>query len=186
MAPATTEQLIEVGVVAGTHGLRGDLKIRTLPTGDLALSDARRIYLKDAAGEVTSFLADRTTSHKQFILLRLMECADVDSAKLLVGRSVWIPAADVPAAPDGRFFWHQLEGLEVIDARLGSIGRVVGMFTTAAHDVLEIAGDRGEVLIPAIAPFVTTVDALHGRLQVDLPEGLVPAADQDEADGASR
>ena len=30
------KDLLEVGVVVGTHGLKGDLKIRPLPTGDLA------------------------------------------------------------------------------------------------------------------------------------------------------
>ena len=176
------DELIEVGVVAGTHGLKGDLKVRTLPTGELVLPGARRIFLKDGSGALTLFLADRTTPHKQYILLRLKECRDLDCAQALVGRSVWMPAAEVGELPEDQYLWHELKGLEVVDSRLGSIGRVTGMFTTAAHDVLEIAGAGGEILAPAIPPFITGIDADRGRLLVDLPDGLVPFDGDDAPD----
>ena len=46
MMDVKPEDLLEVGVVIGIHGLRGDVKIRPLPTGDLALPGAREVYLK--------------------------------------------------------------------------------------------------------------------------------------------
>ena len=48
MMDVKPEDLLEVGVVIGVHGLRGDVKIRPLPTGDLALPGAREVYLKDS------------------------------------------------------------------------------------------------------------------------------------------
>ena len=54
------------------------------------------------------------------------------------------------------------------------ITTVMGMFTTSAHDILEINGPRGEVLIPAIEPFLVELDSAAGQLHVDLPAGLIP------------
>jgi 16S rRNA processing protein RimM len=71
-----------------------------------------------------------------------------------------------------------LEGLEVVDQQQGVLGPVVGMFSTAAHDILEVEGPSGEILIPAIEPFLIKVDRKAGQLQVNLPDGLVPEADQ--------
>ena len=52
------------------------------------------------------------------------------------------------------------------------------MFTTAAHDVYEVHGSFGEVLIPVVDAFVLEVDHAGKRIQVDLPEGLIPESDE--------
>ena len=168
--------LLEVGVVVGTHGLRGDLKIRPLPTGDLALPGARSVYLKDSHGRLVEHTAVRSSLHKQNVLLRLKGLEDISRVESLVGSSVWMAKDELPELEDDQFYWSDLEGLNVIDEQLGEIGRVVGMFTTPAHDILEVVGSRGEVLIPAIEPFLVAINP-DGNLVVDLPEGLVPEPD---------
>ena len=69
---------------------------------------------------------------------------------------------------------NSVKDLEVVDRRLGPLGHVVGMFTTPAHDILEVDGPTGEILIPAIEPFLVRIDRDKAQLHVDLPEGLVP------------
>ena len=168
--------LLEVGVVVGTHGLRGDLKIRPLPTGDLALPGARTVYLKDSHGRLVEHTAVRSSLHKQNVLLRLQGLENISLVEALVGSSVWMAKDELPELENDHFYWSDLEGLTVIDEQLGEIGRVVGMFTTPAHDILEVDGPRGEVLIPAIEPFLVAINQ-EGDLVVDLPEGLVPESD---------
>ncbi|PLX74083.1 MAG: 16S rRNA processing protein RimM [Desulfuromonas sp.] len=176
----STDQLIEVGVVVGTHGLRGDLKVRTLPTGSLALPAARSVFLQDGEGSQTPYQAVRISLHKQHLLLRLAGCVDIDSARALLGRSVWMLRSEVPTSAEDLHFWHDLEGSEVIDSRLGPVGRVVGMFSTPAHDILEVDGPHGEVLIPALPHFVKKVDRTSAEILVDLPEGLVAVERADD------
>ena len=169
--------LIEVGVVIGAHGLRGDLKIRTLPTGDLALTGARTVYIQDSEGRMARQQAVRSSQHKQNILLRLSGLETLPAVEHLIGCSVWMARADLPELDDQHYYWSDLEGLEVIDRQQGFIGLVVGMFSSPAHDILEIDGPCGEVLIPAIVPFLVQVDRANGQLHVNLPEGLVPEAE---------
>ncbi len=172
--------LLEVGVVVGTHGLRGDLKIRTLPTGDLALPGARTVYLKDSKGSLVHYDAVRSTPHKKHILLRLSGLDKLSDVEPLLGSSVWMEKEALPQLDADQFYWSDLEGLEVIDRQKGAIGHVVGMFTTPAHDILELDGPYGEVLIPAIEPFLVELDREHKQLHVDLPQGLVPEAESAE------
>jgi 16S rRNA processing protein RimM len=84
---------------------------------------------------------------------------------------------DLPERADDHYYWSDLDGLEVIDQQQGVLGRVVGMFATPAHDILEVDGPAGEVLIPAIEPFLVQLDRDKGQLHVNLPEGLVPVAE---------
>jgi 16S rRNA processing protein RimM len=166
--------LLEVGVVIGTHGLRGDLKIRSLPTGELALPDARTVYLKDSEGHLVRYEAVRNSRHKQNFLLRLSGLETISAVQPLIGSSVWMASADLPALDEKHFYWSDLDGLEVVDQQLGVLGRISGMFSTPAHDILEVDGPAGEILIPAIVPFLVRVDRDSAQLHVNLPEGLVP------------
>jgi 16S rRNA processing protein RimM len=169
--------LLEVGVVIGPHGLRGDIKISPLPTGDLALPGARKVYLKDSNGLLAQYEAVRSSKHKQNILLRLAGLEDLSAVEPLIGASVWMAKVDLPELDEEQFYWSDLEGLEVIDEQEGALGRVVGMFATPAHDILEVDGPFGEILIPAIEPFLVQLDRDKGQLHVNLPEGLVPEAE---------
>jgi 16S rRNA processing protein RimM len=171
--------LLEVGVVVGTHGLRGDLKIRPLPTGDLALPGARKVYLKDSHGRLVEHKAVRSSLHKQNFLLRLEGLENISLVETLVGSSVWMIKDELPELEDEQFFWSDLEGVAVFDERLGELGQIVGMFNTPAHDILEVSGPRGEVLIPAVEPFLLGLDE-EGCLIVNLPDGLVPEADEEK------
>ena len=178
MMDVKLSDLLEVGVVIGVHGLRGDLKIRPLPTGALALPGARTVYLKDSQGLLAQHEAVRSTQHKQNILLRLSGLDNLYAVESLVGSSVWMAKTDLPELDDEQFYWSDLEGLEVIDQQQGVIGHVVGMFATSAHDILEVDGPAGEILIPAIEPFLVQLDRGKEQLHVNLPEGLIPEPEE--------
>jgi 16S rRNA processing protein RimM len=178
MMDVKPEDLLEVGVVIGIHGLRGDVKIRPLPTGDLALPDAREVYLKDSRDFLVAYKTVRSSKHKQNILLRLAGLENLAAAESLVGASIWMAKAELPELDEEQYYWSDLEGLEVVDPQQGRLGRVVGMFATAAHDILEVDSPAGELLIPAIEPFLVRVDRDAQQLHVNLPEGLVPEAEQ--------
>ena len=104
---------------------------------------------------------------------------NISLVETLVGSSVWMIKDELPELEDEQFFWSDLEGVAVFDERLGELGQIVGMFNTPAHDVLEVSGPRGEVLIPAVEPFLLGLDE-EGCLIVNLPDGLVTEADEEK------
>jgi 16S rRNA processing protein RimM len=171
-------ELMEVGVVAGTHGVRGDLKIRPLPTGELALTAAQKVLMRDRSGQLTLHTVQHSTSHKQFVLLRLEGLTHIDEARSLVGQTILVDRGELSGSGDGHYYWCDLEGLTVIDQRRGAVGRIEEMFATPAHDILVVRSPDGEVLFPAIPPFIIRVDPEAGEMLVDLPDGLVPFIDE--------
>jgi len=177
MTQPTPDELMAVGVVTGTHGLRGDLRLRPLPTAAPALVQLRELLLRAPDGTFVGHRVVHCKPHKQQLLLRLAGLETLDAVQPLVGQTVWARRDTLPELPPGEHYWHELEGLTVIDRRRGSLGQVVGLFATGAHEILTVAGDHGEVLIPFLPRFVVQTDLGAGELLVDLPDGLVAGDD---------
>lgn len=167
------DPLLSLGIVIGTHGLRGDLKVRGSARDFTLLSRIRRLVFLRAGEAVRTGARCRADWHKGNLLLRIEGVDEVEAAERLVGCEVAVYTEDVPEPPAGEHYWFQLKGLSAFDRRLGAIGRLEDIFTTAAHDIYVIEGEYGEVLVPAVDAFLVEVDLEKRRVLFDLPEGLV-------------
>ncbi|MGE4490822.1 MAG: ribosome maturation factor RimM [Syntrophotalea sp.] len=165
--------LLILGVVVGTHGLRGDLKVRGCARDASLLSRIRQlVFLRDDQ-RVLECVRRKSDWHKGQLLVSLSGLDSIDAVQHLVGCEVAVHSEDVPAAPAGEYYWFQLKGLAARDRRLGDIGRLDDIFTTPAHEIYVIGGAYGEVLVPAVAAFLVEVDLEKRYVLFDLPEGLV-------------
>jgi len=172
------DQLLVFGVVAGTHGLKGDLKVRPSSGDSDSLLDAPEIFLRRGAEEPVSQRPARVAFHKGNILLRLQGLESIEAVQSLVGCEVLMRYSDLPELVDDEFYWFEIKGLTVVDQSRGEIGTLEDMFSTAAHDIYVVRGPLGEILIPAVDEFVLEIDREGRRMTVDLPEGLVPDPDE--------
>lgn len=172
------QDLSRLGVVTGTHGLRGDLKVRPLTPDAHALLDARTVFLRRDGEEPVAYRPDRASAHKAHILLHLEGMGHIDAVESLVGCDVLVRRDDLPAPPEGEPYWMDMQGMSVSDRTLGELGTLDDVFSTAAHDIYVVNGRYGEVLIPVVEEFMVEVDHDRRRLLVDLPEGLVAKPDE--------
>ncbi|MBE0598155.1 MAG: 16S rRNA processing protein RimM [Desulfuromonadales bacterium] len=170
-------ELFLLGKATGTHGLRGDLKIRPLADNSDSLLGAKQVYLRSSGGEPQRFIPARVTLHKGNYLLRLQGLEEIGAVQPLVGCEVLMEYSDLADLPADEFYWFQLEGMAVADRVHGDLGTIEEVFTTAAHDIWVVRGPRGEVLIPAVDQFITEVNRETRQVTVDLPEGLIPDHD---------
>lgn len=173
------EALLEVGTIVGTHGLRGDLKVR-LRSGDPSiLKGVKRIQLCLVSGSVKTLDICRSVLHKGQLLLRFAGYESINLVDEFSGARLLIKEEQLPDLKEGEYYWGELKGLEVVDAHHGLLGQLDDLLTTAAHDTYVVNGPFGEVLIPVVKQFVKKIDLENGLVQVDLPEGLVPEGNDD-------
>lgn len=93
-----------------------------------------------------------------------------EQAQALGHQVIRVARSSLPAPEPGEYYWHDLIGLEVVNLEGHIYGRVAKMQETGAHDVLEIRGESGTVLIPFVTDeFVREVDLAAGRITVDWP-----------------
>lgn len=169
-----SEALLDIGKIVGTHGLRGDLKVRLYSGDPAALQATDRVILHLPSGERLTVEPVRRSLHKGQVLLRLQGFESLDLVEKMVGAQVLLPEDQLPELEEDEFYWSQLEGLQVVDRERGPIGKLESLFETAAHDTYVVVGEYGEILIPAVARYIVTVDLDARVMQVDLPVGLMP------------
>lgn len=168
------DPLVEIAKVVGTHGLRGDLKVRSNSGEPQLLLEAGELHLRLTAGKTLLVQPSRQVLHKGQVLLRLKGYETLEQVEPFVGATVLLAESLLPALDDDEYYWSQLKGLPVIDKQRGLIGHLQQMFSTAAHDTYIVKGNFGEIMIPAVEQFILEINLQERVVKVDLPDGLVP------------
>jgi len=104
-----------------------------------------------------------TRIHSGTLLAKLQGIDNPEQARALKGKAVEIPR---PEAGDGRYYWSDLVGLEVVNVQGVVLGVVKQMSSNGAHDVMAVAGDR-ERFLPFVPAYVLRVDLQAKRIEVD-------------------
>jgi len=103
---------------------------------------------------------------------------DRQAAEALRGMWIFLPEADAAELDEDTFWIHDLLGLTVQTGEGRLLGKVTDVLATGANDVYLIAPAEGvnrgkEILLPAIAQVIRTVDVAAGLIIVDLLPGLM-------------
>lgn len=167
-APDPPPGFVQVGVVAGTHGSGGALRI--LPDSDNPDRYAQGGELS-IGGQTYRIAA--AAPFKTAYLVRLDGVDDANAAAL-AGEAAFASAATAPPLPEGVYYHYQLIGLTVADADGAPLGVLTEVLRTGANDVYVVVSENAELLLPAVADVVRAVDLERGVMTVDLPDGLEP------------
>ena len=162
-----TTQFLEAGVVIGTHGVRGEVRIT--PWGDTPefLCGFDSFYIDGRQVKVRSARPNKT-----LVLAALEGCDTVEQAMRYKGKVVSIDRTGV-TLPTGRHFVADLIGLSVLDAATGSeLGRLEEVLDLPAQNVYVVRGSGREYLIPAVPAFLAETSPEKGYIRVNLIEGL--------------
>ncbi|MEA4882129.1 MAG: ribosome maturation factor RimM [Clostridia bacterium] len=170
----TSDPLILVGEVIGAHGLRGEVKVATCNGSPRRFQGVQRVYLERNPGdEPVPALVDSERAHGRFALVRLLGMRDLDQARTLVGASMYLPASEIPPAPEGEFYEHQLVGLMCVSSAGERLGVVADVLDMPANHVIVVRQDSGaEFLVPVVHDILLQVDVIEGRIVVDDRPGL--------------
>jgi 16S rRNA processing protein RimM len=146
----------------GVRGLKGDLRVLSLTDTPERLTLDQLVVVE---GETEPRRIVEVGQSKHGPVLRLEGIRDRDAASALIGRHL-LPAQASPDLPEGTYWWHELEGLEVVTAAGGVIGRLEEVFRAGPNEVYRVVGPGGEVLVPALRTIVTDIDVAAGRMTI--------------------
>ena len=163
-------RLVRVGVVAGTHGTDGMLRVQPETDNPRRFERGSRLLIAGAP-----YTVDRvTTSADGLLIVTLREVRNREEAAKLQGEPLLIRADDLPALPDDTYYHYQLIDMTVVDTAGQEVGKLTEVISTGANDVYVVTGDGSELLLPALAHVVVGVDIAAHRMTVHVPEGIEP------------
>ena len=161
------EQMLRVGVITSTHGVRGEVKV--FPTTD----DAKRFKtLKKVildGREPLELSIEQVKFFKNMVILKFKGYDNINDVETWRQRDLLITRdlAD-------EYFITDLIGLTVVNEEEAVLGRVKDVLETGANDVyvVELTGGK-ELLLPAIKDCILNVDLEGGRMKVHVLDGLM-------------
>ena len=170
-ATPSVEDLIVLGKITSVHGVRGEVKIYSFTDPIDNLLDYRHWTLK-RDGEVKQVELVSGRLQGKVLVAKLKGLDDREVARTYAGFDICVPREQLPDLEDGEFYWHQLEGLKVIDLQGQLLGRIDHLLETGANDVMVVkpcAGslDDRERLLPYTEQCVQQVDLAAGEMRVD-------------------
>lgn len=158
------EQLLQVGVISSTHGLKGEVKV--FPTTD----DAKRFQklkevLLDTGKEQLRVEIETVKFFKQFVILKFRGIDSIEEVEKYKGKSLLISRENAVKLEKDEFFIADLIDCEIFNEKGEKVGVLTDVLETGANDVYVVKTEQGkEILLPAIRECVLSVELENRKL----------------------
>lgn len=167
------EQLLQVGIISSTHGVRGEVKVFPT-TDDMKRFQKLKEVLLDTGKEHLTLEIESVKFFKQFTILKFKGFDNIDDIVKYKGKSLFVTRENAVKLKKDEYFIADLIGLKVVNEDESFTGTLKDVIETGANDVYVVdCCDRKEVLIPAIKDCILNVDFEKGEMLVHLLDGLL-------------
>ncbi|HOZ45360.1 MAG TPA: hypothetical protein PLO37_02965 [Candidatus Hydrogenedentes bacterium] len=163
-----SEPGVQIGVVQSVNPARREVRIQPGRAGLRPFGGIEWIHF-DVGGDglVRCKVASEKVEGSRALMVL---CAGVprDTVARLKGARVYVPEASFRAPTSEDHELAELEGLAVHGPDGSAIGRIVAVYKTAAHGILDIEDASGRtVLLPMVESVVTGIDFERGGVSVN-------------------
>jgi 16S rRNA processing protein RimM len=169
------ERWVALGVVMGTHGVRGELRVKLHnPTSEL-LFQLAAVHLRTAPTEAPRrYALQQVRPGSKGLLVQLARIDTVEQAQALRGAELCVNRSQLPSLPEGEFYHCDLEGLALVDLEGRPLGTVERVHDYPAASVLRVRTSRGVLEVPMREPYLVLIDLATQQVVVDRLDDLDP------------
>lgn len=165
--------LITIGKAVKPFGVKGEMKIEPMTDFPERFKDLSRVYLVSPAGKEIVCDVKSVRYAGETPLLVLSGYDSPETAKVLNGWLVKVQEEDVVPLPEGRYYWYELIGMDVLSEGGEKLGAIVDIFETGSNDVYVMKQGRREVYLPATKEVIKRIDRKARQMIIHLMDGLM-------------
>ena len=166
------EDLLQVGVITTTHGIRGEVKVYPT-TDDVHRFEELESVLLDTGKEYRELKIKSVKYFKQYAILKFKGIDNINDIEKYKGKSLFVTRENAQPLGEDEYYIADLIGMEVYLEDGSHFGTLKDVMETGANDVYIIKTEEGkEVLIPAIYECILDVN-VAGKMEIHLLDGLV-------------
>ena len=169
------DDAILVGVVARTHGNRGEVVVNAeTDFPEERFREGAQLMTRRKDGSPATLEVATMRMHQGRPVILFTGIGSMNDAELLAGLELRVAEdeRDAERLDDGEYYHRDLIGCAVVTENGESIGEVVAVEGDRSATRLVVRSRRNEVLIP-LADAICTVDVPAKRITVRPPEGLL-------------
>lgn len=162
------KELLEIGKIVNTHGVRGDLKVEYWCDTPELLLEIDDFILKDNH----TLSVEEAKIHKNHVLMHFEGIDTMEDAEKLKNQVLYVPKEDFDL-PEGVYFIKDLIGIPVTDVDSGFLyGRISEVLQGGGKDVYVIKSEEREYLVPAIEECIIEVSLTERHMKIRPLRGL--------------
>ena len=165
-------ELLEVGKIVNTHGLRGEIKAVPWTDYPEVFEDIEYVYVKRGEEE-KELKINNVRYQKSNLILKIDGIDDIDEAQKYKNLIMYAPREMLGPLPEGVHYIADLIGLEVVTDDGRSVGTIEDVFNTGSNDIYDIKREgKKNMLLPVIDEVVLDVDTDAKKVTVHMIDGL--------------
>ncbi len=166
------EQLLRVGVISSTHGVRGEVKV--YPTTDDAnrFKKLKKVVL-DTGREYIDLEISGVKFFKNQVILKFKGIDNINDIEKYKGKDLLVHREDAVKLEENENYVADLINLKVVTDEGQVLGCLTEVMETGANDVYVVETEDGkELLLPAIRDCILDVDLDEEVMTVHILPGL--------------
>lgn len=165
--------LLQVGAIASTHGIRGEVKV--FPTTD----DVKRFkklkeVILDTGKEKLTLEIENVKFFKQFAILKFKGIDNINDIERYKKCPLLVSRENAVKLQKDEYFISDMIGMKVVTDTGEEFGALEDVLQTGANDVYEIKSkSHGVVLVPAIKECILNVNMKEMLMTIHIMDGLL-------------
>ena len=167
------DECFYLGKIVSKYSFKGEVLIK-LDTDEPEIYKGMESVFVDLGKNLVPFFIEQSRLHKSSLLrVKFEDVADEPTANSLLGKEVFLPLDLLPKLSGNQFYYHEVIGFTLMDAKHGDIGSIESINDSASQVLFEVKKDGKELLIPVSDDIISKVDRKSKTIHIITPEGLV-------------
>ena len=167
------DDLFRVGVIANTHGVRGEVKV--FPTTDAPERfKVIKTVILDAKREKITLEIQSAKFFKNLVIVKFKGIDNINDIEKYKGCDLYVTRENATPLNEGEYYIADLIDMLVVDEEGNELGILDDVLQTGANDVfvVKLKESGKELLLPNIPSCVLNVDLDDRKVPVHVLDGL--------------
>ena len=166
------EQLLRVGVISSTHGVRGEVKVYPTTDDVNRFKKLEKVVL-DTGREYIDLEISGVKFFKNLVILKFKGIDNINDIEKYKGKDLLVHREDAVKLEENENYVADLINLKVVTDEGQVLGCLTEVMETGANDVYVVETEDGkELLLPAIRDCILDVDLDEEVMTVHILPGL--------------
>lgn len=166
------EELLQVGVITSTHGVRGEVKVFPTTDDTARFKKLKKVILDTGREQIELEIAG-VKFFKNMVILKFKEFNNINEVEKYRQKKLYVTRENAVKLKKDEYFIADLIGLRVQTDEGEALGELTDVIQTGANDVYVIrTAEDEEILLPAIKECIKEVDIEARDMVVHMMPGL--------------
>ena len=172
--PMNQDACFLLGKITKPFSFKGEVVLWMDVDDPEAYLEVRTLWIPQQ-GILVPYAVEHLRPNRDRFVVRLADVTTEDQAKMLSGKDVWLPLSEMAPLPEGKFYFHEVQGWTAVDRSTSkAIGTILHVVDQGAYPMLEVDFGEGNVgFVPLPEHVQVEVQREAQTLVVDLPDGLL-------------